>query len=37
LAERWAAGNLDKPFRVRLLNRTDLIDNHRAELLLSLA
>lgn len=37
LAERWAAGNPEKPFSVRLLNRTDLIDKDRAEFLLSLA
>ena len=37
LAERWAATDPDKPFPVRLLNRTDLIDKDRAEFLLSLA
>jgi SAP domain len=37
LAERWAAAEPDKPFPVRLLNRTDLIDKDRAEFLLSLA
>ena len=34
LAERWAAAEPDKPFPVRLLNRTDLIDKDRAEFLL---
>jgi hypothetical protein len=37
LAERWAAAEPEKPFPVRLLNRTDLIDKDRAEFLLSLA
>ena len=37
LAERWAAAEPGKPFPVRLLNRTDLIDKERAEFLLSLA
>jgi hypothetical protein len=37
LAERWSAAEPDKPFPVRLLNKTDLIDKDRAEFLLSLA
>jgi hypothetical protein len=37
LAERWAAAEPEKPFPVRLLNRTELIDKERAEFLLSLA
>lgn len=37
LAERWAATEPGKPFPVRLLNRTDVIDKERAEFLLSLA
>jgi hypothetical protein len=37
LAERWAAGEPEKPFPIRLLNRTDIIDKERAEFLLSLA
>jgi hypothetical protein len=37
LAERWAAMEPEKPFPVRLLNRTDVIDKDRAEFLLSLA
>jgi hypothetical protein len=37
LAERWAAAEPSKPFPVRLLNRTDVIDKERAEFLLSLA
>jgi hypothetical protein len=37
LAERWAAQTPDKPFPVRLLSRTEVIDKERAEFLLSLA
>jgi hypothetical protein len=37
LAERWAAAEPSKPFPVRLLNRTEVIDKERAEFLLSLA
>ena len=37
LADRWAAAEPDKPFPVRLLNRTEVIDKARAEFLLSLA
>src|SRR5262249_28654397 len=37
LAERWSAVEPDKPFPVRLLNRTEVIDKERAEFLLSLA
>jgi hypothetical protein len=37
LAERWTAQEPDKPFPVRLLSRTELIDKERAEFLLSLA
>jgi hypothetical protein len=37
LADRWAATELDKPFPVRLLNQTEIIDKERAEFLLSLA
>lgn len=37
LADRWAAQEPDKPFPVRLLNRTEVIDKDRAEFLLSLA
>jgi hypothetical protein len=37
LAERWAATEPNKPFPVRLLNRTEVIDKERAEFLLSLA
>jgi hypothetical protein len=37
LAERWTAAESSKPFPVRLLNRTDVIDKERAEFLLSLA
>jgi len=37
LAERWVATEADKPFPIRLLNRTDVIDKERAEFLLSLA
>lgn len=37
LAERWAATEPGKPFPVRLLNRTEVIDKERAEFLLSLA
>jgi hypothetical protein len=37
LADRWAATEPNKPFPVRLLNRTDVIDKERAEFLLSLA
>jgi hypothetical protein len=37
LAERWVATQPHKPFPVRLLNRTEVIDKERAEFLLSLA
>jgi hypothetical protein len=37
LAERWSATEPEKPFPIRLLNRTDVIDKERAEFLLSLA
>lgn len=37
LAERWAAVSPGKPFPIRLLNRTEVIDMERAEFLLSLA
>jgi hypothetical protein len=37
LAERWSAMAPEKPFPVRLLNRTEIIDKDRAEFLLSLA
>jgi hypothetical protein len=37
LADRWAAAEPDKPFPVRLFNRTEIIDKARAEFLLSLA
>ncbi len=37
LAERWVGAEPDKPFPVRLLNTTDVIDKNRAEFLLSLA
>ena len=37
LAERWAATEPTKPFPIRLLNRTEIIDKERAEYLLSLA
>ncbi|WP_439623372.1 SAP domain-containing protein [Gemmata sp.] len=37
LADRWAALEPDKPFPIRLLNRTEVIDKERAEFLLSLA
>ncbi|QDU23459.1 SAP domain-containing protein [Urbifossiella limnaea] len=37
LADRWAATEPDKPFPVRLLVRTEVIDKERAEFLLSLA
>jgi len=37
LADRWAAIAPDKPFPIRLLNRTEVIDKERAEFLLSLA
>jgi hypothetical protein len=36
LAERWAALEPEKPFPVRLLIRTEVIDKERAEFLLSL-
>jgi hypothetical protein len=36
LAERWAALEPEKPFPVRLLSRTEVIDKERAEFLLSL-
>jgi hypothetical protein len=37
LAERWSAMAPAKPFPVRLLNRTEIIDKERAEFLISLA
>ena len=37
LADRWTAQAAGKPFPVRLLNRTEVIDKERAEFLLSLA
>ncbi|MCI0641370.1 MAG: hypothetical protein L0Y58_15770 [Verrucomicrobia subdivision 3 bacterium] len=37
LAERWVAQEPEKPFPIRLLNRTEVIDKERAEFLLSLA
>ena len=37
LADRWAALEPEKPFPVRLLNRTEVIDKGRPEFLLSLA
>lgn len=37
LADRWVAAEPNKPFPIRLLNRTDVIDKERAEFLLSLA
>lgn len=37
LADRWVLLEPDKPFPVRLLNRTEIIDKARAEFLLSLA
>jgi hypothetical protein len=37
LADRWAAIAPDKPFPIRLLNRTEVIDKERAQFLLSLA
>ena len=37
LAERWATMEPNKPFPVRLLNQTAVIDKERAEYLLSLA
>ncbi len=37
LADRWSATEPQKPFPVRLLNRTEIIDKERAEFLLSLA
>jgi hypothetical protein len=37
LADRWAAMKPNKPFPIRLLNKTELIDKDRAEYLLSLA
>lgn len=37
LAERWSQMAPEKPFPVRLLNRTEIIDKERAEFLLSLA
>ena len=37
LAERWAATEPEKPFPIRLLIRTEVIDKERAEFLLSLA
>jgi hypothetical protein len=37
LADRWAASGTGKPFPVRLLNCTAVIDKERAEVLLSLA
>jgi hypothetical protein len=37
LADRWVATEPNKPFPIRLLNRTEVIDKERAEFLLSLA
>ena len=37
LADRWTAMEPDKPFPIRLLNRTEVLDKERAEFLLSLA
>lgn len=37
LAEHWNAAEPDKPFPIRLLNQTEVIDKERAEFLLSLA
>lgn len=37
LADRWSATEPGKPFPIRLLNRTEVIDKDRAEFLLSLA
>ncbi len=37
LADRWSASGSNKPFPVRLLNCTAVIDKERAEILLSLA
>jgi hypothetical protein len=37
LAERWTAQEPNKPFPIRLLSRTEVIDKERAEFLLSLA
>ena len=37
LADRWSAMAPEKPFPVRLLNRTEIIDKERAEFLISLA
>ena len=37
LADRWSVSEPAKPFPVKLLNRTELIDKERAEFLLSLA
>jgi hypothetical protein len=37
LADQWNATEPDKPFPVRLLNRTELIDKDKVEFLLSLA
>lgn len=37
LAERWVAQEPEKPFPIRLLSRTEVIDKERAEFLLSLA
>lgn len=37
LADRWATTGGGKPFPVRLLNKTEVIDKDRAEFLLSLA
>jgi hypothetical protein len=37
LAESWSTTEPQKPFPVRLLNRTEVIDKERVEFLLSLA
>ncbi len=37
LADRWSELEPDKPFPVQLLNRTEVIDMEKADLLLSLA
>ncbi|TVQ29993.1 MAG: hypothetical protein EA376_14170 [Phycisphaeraceae bacterium] len=37
LAESWSTAEPNKPFPIRLFNRTELIDKEKAELLLSLA
>ncbi|MCZ7648935.1 MAG: hypothetical protein M5U26_27375 [Planctomycetota bacterium] len=37
LAERWSAIDTEKPFPIKLLNRTEIIDKEKVEILLSLA